>query len=98
MDVIQRFSPSLSAQNASDNFNVPIFVLHTKGSYYIPLTIDYKTLLPYLQNYNIIDPIPQVHNIILHPVTINVNFLPNFNGDLKSNKYKYEFNNNNNWH
>ncbi|XP_019766649.2 transcription factor cwo isoform X1 [Dendroctonus ponderosae] len=98
-DAVQRFSPSVITTTPNDtNFNVPIFVLHTKGSYYIPLTIDYKTLMPYLQNYSILDPITQVQNLILHPVTINVNFLPNFNGDLKNNnnKCKYEFNNN--WH
>ncbi|XP_050313297.1 transcription factor cwo isoform X2 [Anthonomus grandis grandis] len=99
-DSIQRLSPTLSSQTAlsESNFNVPIFVLHTKGSYYIPLTIDYKTLRPYLQNYDIIESV-QMQNIVLHPVTINVNFVnPNFNnGDHprnNSNKYKYEYNNN----
>lgn len=93
------------ASNASDvNFNVPIFVLHTKGSYYVPLSIDYKTLLPYLHNYNIMEAAPSSQNIVLHPVTINVNFQPSFSsGDLRNSnnninisgsKYKYEFNNN----
>lgn len=71
------------------NFNVPVFVLHAKGSFYVPITIDYKTLLPYLQNYNLMEVFP---NLVLHPVTINVNFQPNF--DLKAHNYKSE----NNWH
>ncbi|XP_074029749.1 transcription factor cwo isoform X1 [Leptinotarsa decemlineata] len=73
------------------NFNIPIFVLHAKGSYYVPLTIDYKTLLPFLQNYDILEVMPTMH--VLHPVTINVNFSPNFTNDVTS-KYKNEYNNN----
>lgn len=60
------------------NFSVPIFALHAKGSFYIPLTIDYHTLVPFLQHNNILDVLPNVHNIILHPVTINVNFQSNY--------------------
>lgn len=73
------------------NFNVPVFVLHAKGSFYVPLTIDYKTLLPYLHNYDLLEVLPSVHNIVLHPVTINVNFQPSFG--VKSANYKSE----NNW-
>ncbi|KAL1494907.1 hypothetical protein ABEB36_010419 [Hypothenemus hampei] len=89
-DVVQRLSPnSITVSNTNENnFNVPIFVFHKKGSYYIPLSIDYKTLLPYLQNYNITEATTHV----LHPVTINVNFMPNFNDFQK--KCNYEFNNN----
>ncbi|XP_066258114.1 transcription factor cwo-like isoform X1 [Euwallacea similis] len=98
-DAIQRFSPTIAVSNTTEtNFDVPIFVLHTKGSYYIPLSIDYKTLVPYLKNYNLIETLPQMQNVVLHPVTINVNFLHNFNSDLRNNnndsKCKFEFNNN----
>lgn len=58
------------------NFSVPIFVLHAKGSFYVPVTIDYNTLLPFLQNYDLLEVLPGGQNIVLHPVTINVNFQP----------------------
>lgn len=96
---MQRYSPNIKTPSQNDlkhNFNVPIFVLHAKGSYYVPLTIDYKTLLPFLQNYDILEVMPTMHNIVLHPVTINVNFLPNFNHDPAGAKYKTEYVNN--WH
>ncbi|XP_056635784.1 transcription factor cwo isoform X1 [Diorhabda sublineata] len=86
-DVIQRYSPNNKTPDTK-NFNVPIFVLHAKGSYYIPLTIDYKTLVPFLQSYDLLEVVP-LH--ILHPVTINVNFTPNINND--GTKYIV-----NNWH
>lgn len=95
---LQHYSPNMKIAPQNEikhNFNVPIFVLHAKGSYYVPLTIDYKTLLPFLQNYDILEVMP-VHNIVLHPVTINVNFLPNFNHDPTANKYKTEYVHN--WH
>lgn len=69
----------LNSMDLKTNFDVPVFVLHAKGCFYVPLTIDYKTLLPYLQNYNIMEVLPNVQNIVLHPVTINVNFQPHFN-------------------
>nr|CAH7729213.1 unnamed protein product [Callosobruchus chinensis] len=75
-DNAQRYSPNIRNPSLKHNFNVPIFVLHAKGSYYVPLTIDYKTLLPFLQNFDILEVMPTVHNVVLHPVTINVNFLP----------------------
>ncbi|CAH1974049.1 unnamed protein product [Acanthoscelides obtectus] len=75
-DHAQRYSPNIKNPSLKHNFNVPIFVLHAKGSYYVPLTIDYKTLLPFLQNFDILEVMPTMHNVVLHPVTINVNFLP----------------------
>ncbi|KAJ8928039.1 hypothetical protein NQ314_019451 [Rhamnusium bicolor] len=96
-DILQRYSPNMKNPLQNDlkhNFNVPIFVLHAKGSYYVPLTIDYKTLLPFLQNYDLLEVMPTIH--VLHPVTINVNFLPNYNRDITSDKYKSEYANN--WH
>lgn len=78
------------------NFSVPIFVLHAKGSYYIPLTIDYNTLAPYLSNYNILDVVPSLHSMVLHPVTINVNFHQSISQGVPvaTKKYKSE----NGWH
>lgn len=98
-DILQRYSPNIKNFLQNDlkhNFNVPIFVLHAKGSYYVPLTIDYKTLVPFLQNYDILEVVPTMQNVVLHPVTINVNFLPNYNNDVTNNKYKSEYTNN--WH
>lgn len=56
------------------SFAVPIFACHTQG-YYVPLNIDYETLLPFLgtvdllnKNFNQMPP--------LHPISINVNYAP----------------------
>jgi hypothetical protein len=87
---LRPYSPTARSVMDKGNFSVPIFVLHAKGSYYIPLTIDYKTLMPYLRNYDILEVVPNMHNVVLHPVTISVNFQPSYiNG-----KYKSEYNNN----
>ncbi|XP_019867229.1 transcription factor cwo [Aethina tumida] len=85
IDVIQRYSPTIKSP-PQNNFSVPIFALHSKGSYYVPLTVDYKALVPYLQNFNVLDVGGPVHNVVLHPVTISVNFQPNYDG-----KYKMEW-------
>lgn len=92
---------SQSNETEKTNFNVPIFALHAKGSFYIPLTIDYRTLVPYLQHHNVLDILPNVHNIILHPVTINVNFQSSYYGTntssvVKPGKHKSE--GQNGWH
>lgn len=92
-----RSDPHLNAAHAPNstekgNFNVPIFALHAKGSYYIPLTLDYKTLVPFLQDYDILEVVPGVHNVVLHPVTINVNF---HHPSFSPGKYQHEFSN---WH
>ncbi|UYV69767.1 hypothetical protein LAZ67_7000662 [Cordylochernes scorpioides] len=60
-------TPSSSPQQIVPITAVPIFALHPKGTYYIPLTIDMALLNPYLHGYE--DPFP-----ILHPVNISVNF------------------------
>lgn len=69
------------------NFNIPIFVFHAKGSFYIPLTVDYFTLLPFLHNYNLMETFPNVQDIVLHPVSINVSFHSN----CTTVKYKSQF-------
>lgn len=108
-NVYGRYSPVnkysiKNTPNPSDidknNFGVPIFALHAKGSFYIPLTIDYNTLVPFLQHHNVLDVLPNVHNIILHPVTINVNFQSNyFNTVLsRSSRTNKKNENQNGWH
>lgn len=83
-----------------NNFGVPIFALHAKGSFYIPLTIDYNTLVPFLQHQNVLDVLPNVHNIILHPVTINVNFQTNYFNSVisRSVRTNKKVENQNGWH
>ncbi|KRT80843.1 HLH domain containing protein [Oryctes borbonicus] len=65
-----------------NNFNVPVFVLHSKGTFYVPLSIDYQTLLPFLHDWDLLE----VHSVLLHPVTINVSFPT---GASRVNNYNY---------
>ncbi|XP_022255127.1 uncharacterized protein LOC106470782 isoform X3 [Limulus polyphemus] len=46
---------------------VPIFALHPKGTFYVPLTIDAELLAPFVSGLD--NAIP-----VLHPVSISVNF------------------------
>nr|UQF78879.1 clockwork orange [Gampsocleis gratiosa] len=64
-------SPHKPLSNPS--FGVPIFALHSKGSFYIPLTLDSDMLGPYLAD---LGHDAENHNMsmALHPVTISVNF------------------------
>ncbi|XP_077285222.1 uncharacterized protein LOC143910568 isoform X2 [Arctopsyche grandis] len=55
---------------------VPIFALHAKGSFYVPLNIDYESLIPFLGPYDLLDATCLDTNISLHPVTISVNCQP----------------------
>lgn len=50
---------------------IPIFALHSKGSYYIPLTIDHNVLSPFLPE---LMHEASSSSLVLHPVTISVNF------------------------
>ncbi|XP_030761607.1 transcription factor cwo isoform X2 [Sitophilus oryzae] len=86
---LRRFSDLRTSPFTGDNFEVPLFALHAKGSYYVPLTIDYKTVLPFLRGGDLLDATPAP---ALHPVTISVSFLSH----SKPPRYKYECNNN--WH
>ncbi|XP_041760921.1 transcription factor cwo-like [Anopheles merus] len=53
---------------------VPIFACHTQG-FYIPLNVDYETLLPYLNGIDLLSK-----NFLqmppLHPISISVNYTP----------------------
>jgi len=70
--------PTLPATRA-DTAPVPIFVLHSKGSFYVPLTVAYDVLAPYLERIESgqatdTDPSSPRPASVLHPVTISVNF------------------------
>lgn len=67
-------SHATNGRHPIHSFAVPIFACHTQG-YYIPLNIDYETLLPFLgatdllnKNFSQMPP--------LHPISINVNYAP----------------------
>lgn len=55
---------------------VPIFALHAKGSFYVPLNIDYDSLIPFLGPYDLLDVTSVDTSISLHPITISVNCQP----------------------
>uniref|UniRef100_A0A182PBA2 BHLH domain-containing protein n=1 Tax=Anopheles epiroticus TaxID=199890 RepID=A0A182PBA2_9DIPT len=60
--------------NHSPYHPVPIFACHTQG-FYIPLNVDYETLLPYLNGIDLLSK-----NFLqmppLHPISISVNYAP----------------------
>lgn len=62
----------LSRNSGSRMVPVPIFALHSQGSFYIPLTIDYEALLPFLgADCNLLEK--NVASIkALHPISINI--------------------------
>ncbi|XP_059487559.1 transcription factor cwo isoform X2 [Neocloeon triangulifer] len=60
-------TPTPSLSSSPPTFGVPVFALHSKGSFYIPLTIDSDMLAPYMKAFS-------EHGQVLHPVTISVNF------------------------
>lgn len=63
-------SPAVStSSHPAPTANVPIFALHPKGTFYIPLTVDYSVVSPYMLLY----PDPETPTQ-MHPVTISVNF------------------------
>ena len=59
-------------------YGIPIFALHSKGSFYVPLTLDHATLAPFLNVLGVTkkdNNDDEVHEkTVLHPVTISVNF------------------------
>lgn len=64
-DHVSNRSPSPPPGNPVSG--VPIFALHPKGTFYIPLTMDANFLAPYLLGTDELSP-------VLHPVSICVNF------------------------
>lgn len=64
---------SISAMESGPG--IPIFALHAKGSFYIPLTLDHATLAPFLAILGITKSNDEAEEkTVLHPVTISVNF------------------------
>lgn len=63
--------PRVKVKTRFASVPVPIFALHSHGAFYIPLTVDYETLVPYLGDVNLLDknmaPVKA-----LHPVNINI--------------------------
>jgi len=53
---------------------VPVFALHSNGSFYVPLTIDSHLLAPFVAELNCDYGIQGFSPLLLHPVTISVNF------------------------
>lgn len=60
-------SQSPSPQPTAHTMGIPIFALHPRGTFYIPLTIDSSLVTPYLSGIEEISP-------VLHPISICVNF------------------------
>lgn len=69
--------------NANNNTNaaarfphnpVPIFALHSQGRHYVPMNVDYETLVPYLDGFDLIGK--NCAQPPCHSVTISVNFTP----------------------
>uniref|UniRef100_A0A8D8ZUU5 Hairy and enhancer of split-related protein helt n=1 Tax=Cacopsylla melanoneura TaxID=428564 RepID=A0A8D8ZUU5_9HEMI len=61
------------------NHSVAIFALHGDGTFYIPLTVDYASLVPYLGAYSLLRS-SRSPPIALHPVTLSVCFQQNASG------------------
>lgn len=55
---------------AEDRQEVPIFALHSNGSYYIPLTVNREIISPMLDNVLT----ENRSSVIVHPISISVNF------------------------
>lgn len=67
-------SPSVHDHYPSVSRPVPIFALHSNGSFYVPLTIDSHLLSPFVADLNCDYDLHGFSPLLLHPVTISVNF------------------------
>lgn len=63
--------------------SVPIFALHSHGRHYVPLNIDYETLVPYLGGFDLFDK-NFIQMTPCHSININVNFLPPIRNKLNN--------------
>ncbi|KAL0277120.1 UNVERIFIED_CONTAM: hypothetical protein PYX00_004509 [Menopon gallinae] len=63
-----------SSDQSEPSVGVPIFALHAKGSFYIPLTLDQSVLSPFLQLLGLTKSEEEDDKPVLHPVSISVNF------------------------
>ncbi|KAH8383709.1 hypothetical protein KR009_010135, partial [Drosophila setifemur] len=57
------------------SFTVPIFALHNQGNYYVPLSVDYNALVPFLNGMDLLEK-SYTSMPVVHPININVNFMP----------------------
>ncbi|KAL9894233.1 transcription factor cwo isoform X2 [Glossina fuscipes] len=57
------------------SFAVPIFALHSQGTYYVPLNVDYNVLVPFLNGVDLLEKNYATMPVV-HPININVNFVP----------------------
>uniref|UniRef100_A0A1B6LV34 BHLH domain-containing protein n=1 Tax=Graphocephala atropunctata TaxID=36148 RepID=A0A1B6LV34_9HEMI len=74
--------PSPSSPSPPSAFSgVPIFALHSKCGFYIPLTVDHHVLAPFLPDLRPLDS--DLSSVVLHPVTISVNFHQTITRPLK---------------
>lgn len=57
----------------SKHVPVPIFALHSHGTFYIPLTVDYDAIVPYLGDAGLLDknvsPVQSLHSVNIHIYT-----------------------------
>ncbi|XP_075148325.1 transcription factor cwo [Haematobia irritans] len=66
---------STTAPLPTRSFAVPIFALHSHGTYYVPLNVDYNVLIPFLNGIDLLEK--NFTNMpVVHPININVNFMP----------------------
>lgn len=63
--------PRMKTKSRLATIPVPIFALHSHGAFYIPLTVDYEALVPYLGESNLLDKNMAAVKA-LHPVNINI--------------------------
>lgn len=63
--------PRLKTKARITTIPVPIFALHSHGAFYIPLTVDYEALVPFLGEVNLLDKSLAAVKA-LHPVNINI--------------------------
>lgn len=79
-----------AAASVATSQSVPVFALHSQGRYYVPLSVDYEALVPYLGNIDLLETKPfggssASSGVIasippLHSININVNFATPANG------------------
>lgn len=67
--------------------SVPVFALHSQGRFYVPLSVEYEALVPYLGGIDLLEFKPFIGSTggvatipPLHSININVNFAPPASG------------------
>ncbi|KAM7364582.1 transcription factor cwo isoform 1-T1 [Cochliomyia hominivorax] len=72
---------STTAPLPTRSFAVPIFALHSQGTYYVPLNVDYNVLIPFLNGVDLLEK-NFTSMPVVHPININVNFMPTSSASL----------------